>query len=104
VIRHSVIFSLTHPRGSREEAAFLEDAMLLAAIPGVTGFERLAQISPKNPFAYGFSMAFEDQAAYDGYNSHPDHVAFVRDRWGPEVERFLEIDYVPLKSGSSRVG
>ena len=36
-----------------------------------------------------------DQAAYTRYNDHPDHVAFVRDRWVPEVEKFLEIDDVP---------
>ena len=41
-------------------------------------------------------MEFADQAAYSGYNDHPDHVAFVRDRWVPEVAAFLEIDYVPL--------
>jgi hypothetical protein len=40
-------------------------------------------------------MEFADRAAYDGYNRHPDHVAYVRDRWVPEVETFLEIDYVP---------
>ena len=59
-------------------------------------FERLRQVSPKNDYAYGFSMEFADQAAYDAYNGHPVHTAFVRDRWQPEVERFLEIDYVRL--------
>jgi len=44
-------------------------------------------------------MEFADQAAYTRYNEHPDHVAFVRDRWVPEVETFLEIDYVPLGFG-----
>jgi len=39
--------------------------------------------------------ARKDQAAYSGYDDHPDHVAFVRDRWVPEVEAFLEIDYKP---------
>jgi hypothetical protein len=95
-MRHSVIFTLKHPKGSAAEAAFLSDAMALAAIPGVIGFERLVQVSPKNRFAYGFSMEFADQAAYDAYNTHPDHMAFVRDRWMTEVEDFLEIDYVPL--------
>ena len=41
-------------------------------------------------------MEFADQAAYAGYNDHPDHLALVRDRWIPEVEDFLEIDYKPL--------
>lgn len=73
-----------------------EGPRILAAIPGVENFEALRQVSPKNDFAFGFSMEFADQAAYDGYNRHPDHVAFVRDRWVPEVETFLEIDYERL--------
>jgi quinol monooxygenase YgiN len=96
MIRHTVVFRLKHPPGSREEAAFLDAADILAAIPGVGRFERLREVSPKNGFAFGLSMEFADQAAYDAYNDHPDHVAFVRDRWIPEVAEFLEIDYVPL--------
>jgi hypothetical protein len=96
MIRHTVVFSLKHPAGSAEEGAFMQAAAALAAIPGVEKFEQLRQVSPKNDYAFGFSMEFADQTAYSGYNDHPDHVAFVRDRWVPEVERFLEIDYVPL--------
>jgi hypothetical protein len=93
MIRHSVIFSLNHPAGSVEEAAFLRDAKALADIPGVEKFEQLRQVSPKNEYHFGFSMEFADASAYAGYNEHPVHVAFVRDRWVPEVEKFLEIDY-----------
>lgn len=96
MIRHTVAFRLKHAAGSREEAAFLADARVLATIPGVERFEQLRQISRKNAFAYGFSMEFADQAAYDAYNDHPAHVAFVRDRWIPEVADFLEIDYTAL--------
>lgn len=96
MIRHSVIFTLKHTSGSAEEGAFLRDAKVLADIPGVEKFEQLRQVSPKNDYAFGFSMEFADQAAYTGYNEHPEHVAFVRDRWVPEVARFLEIDYVAL--------
>ena len=96
MIRHTVVFTLKHAAGSPEEGAFLRDAKVLAAIPGVESFEQLRQVSPKNDYAFGFLMEFADQAAYSAYNDHPDHVAFVRDRWVPEVERFLEIDYVPL--------
>lgn len=96
MIRHTVAFRLRHPKGSPAEAAFLADALVLATIPGVAAFERLNQVSPKNGFHFGFSMEFVDAAAYAGYNDHPDHVAFVRDRWVPEVEDFLEIDYTPL--------
>jgi hypothetical protein len=96
MIRHTVVFRLRHPRGSAEEAAFLSAAKVLAQIPGVQAFEQLRQVSPKNEFHFGFSMEFADEAAYHGYNVHPDHVAFVRDRWVPEVAAFMEIDYVPL--------
>lgn len=96
MIRHTVAFTLKHPSGSQEEVAFLNDAKILGAIPGVEKFEQLRQVSPKADYAFGFSMEFADQAAYDNYNGHPDHVAFVRDRWVPEVVRFQEIDYEAL--------
>lgn len=96
MIRHTVVFTLRHAAGSEQEAGFLAAARVLASIPGVEKFERLRQVSPKNDYAFGFSMEFANEAAYSGYNKHPDHVAFVRDRWVPEVERFMEIDYVPL--------
>ena len=96
MIRHTVVFSLKHAAGSAEERAFLDAALILADIPGVEKFERLRQVSPKADFAFGFSMEFADQAAYEGYNNHPDHVAFVRDRWVPDVAKFQEIDYIAL--------
>lgn len=95
MIRHTVVFRLRHAAGSQAEQAFLDAAMILARIPGVEKFERLNQVSPKNDYRFGFSMEFADRNAYQGYNDHPDHVAFVRDRWVPEVEAFMEIDYTP---------
>jgi heme-degrading monooxygenase HmoA len=96
MIRHTVVFRLKHPPGSTAETAFLKAADILDTIPGVQKFEKLRQTSPKNDYAFGFSMEFKDQAAYTAYNDHPDHVAFVRDRWIPEVAAFMEIDYVAL--------
>ena len=96
MIRHTVVFSLKHPKGSGEERRFLDDALVLASLPTVRNFERLRQVGAKNDFAYGFSMEFEDQAGYDAYNVHPAHADFVRDRWQVEVAEFLEIDYVRI--------
>ena len=96
MIRHTVVFSLKHPRGSAPETQFLKDARVLADIPGVEAFEQLRQVSPKTDFDFGFAMRFADAAAYAAYNEHPDHMAFVRDRWQSEVERFMEIDYEAL--------
>jgi quinol monooxygenase YgiN len=95
MIVHSVFFKLKHAKGSDNEAAFLRKAAKLANIPGVGNFQILEETSPKNDFDFGLSMEFADQAAYDGYNNHPDHVAFVQEVWLKEVEAFHEIDYVP---------
>lgn len=96
MIRHTVVFRLRHAEGSLKEKSFLRDANVLGEIPGVRNFEQLRQVSPKNDYRFGFSMEFDNQAAYDGYNAHPKHVAFVRDRWSHEVEKSMEIDYEPL--------
>jgi hypothetical protein len=97
MIRHTVIFNLKHAHGSLQEKAFLRDAKTaLHDIPGVKKFEQLKQVSKKNDYEFGFSMEFADQAAYDAYDKHPKHVKFVEERWKREVERFLEIDYVPI--------
>jgi len=92
-IRHMVVFKLKHPKGSAEEKDFLIAIRKLAAIPGVEKLECMRQVSKKNKFDYGLSMEFASQKAYDQYNNHPDHVAFVQNRWVKEVEDFLEIDF-----------
>ncbi len=96
MIRHTAVFRLKHAAGSAAEDDFLSALAKLKAIPGVQKFEILRQVSPKSEFAFGVSMEFADAAAYQGYNNHPAHVAFVRDRWVPEVAAFMEIDYVVL--------
>lgn len=98
-IQHIVAFSLRHPSGSPSEADFLMAAQVLATIPGVERFEQLRQVSPKSEYTFSFSMYFADEDAYLAYNNHPTHVAFVRDRWEPEVTRFQELDFVPLAPG-----
>jgi len=99
-IRHSVIFTLKHPKGSPAEKEFLEAAKALSSITGVERFECLRQVSKKNKFDFGLSMEFSNQKLYDAYNNHPDHVAFVQQRWMKEVEDFLEIDYELSNSSS----
>lgn len=98
MIRHTVVFTLKHAPGSAEEQEFLKAALILDEIPSVRNFEQLRQVSQKNDFDFGFSMEFESQEGYTAYNNHPDHVAFVQDRWIPEVADFLEIDYEPYRA------
>jgi len=96
MIRHTVQFKLKHAPGSPQERDFLNAALALTSIPAVARFEQTRQVSGKNPYAFNFSMEFADQAAYDGYNNHRIHVSFVQNRWVPEVEEFLEADFIPL--------
>ena len=95
-IRHSVVFALRHAEGSAEEADFLDAIAGLETIPGVEAFELMREVSPKNDYRFGLTMEFADPSAYTAYNEHPDHVAFVRDRWDAEVTDFLEIDTTAL--------
>ena len=96
MIIHTVAFTLEHASGSAGEVAFLADARILDEIAEVQDFRQLRQVSPKSDFRFSFSMRFDDQDAYDRYNEHPIHQAFVRDRWQTEVGSFQELDFVPL--------
>lgn len=100
VIRHTVQFRLSHAEGSAEEKAFISDGVrILSAVPGVRHFAVLRQVSAKNPYRFLFTMEFEGEGDYRRYNNHPDHTAFVRDRWEKEVEAFLEADYTEADEG-----
>lgn len=93
-VQHTVVFRLIHAPGSAEETEFVETGCaILTGIPGVTEFTVRRQISPKSDLTHQFSMVFADQAAYDAYNVHPDHVGFVEGRWVPEVAAFQEYDF-----------
>ena len=90
-IQHTVVFRLND--GANVEH-FLARARDLATIDGVSDFEVLRQVGSKNDFTHGLSMYFDDQPAYDSYNEHPDHRAFVNDVWLPNVADFLELDFL----------
>ena len=94
-IRHLVVFTLRPDKGIPEVEAFLAALSGLSAIDGVEELEVVRQVGVKNGYQFAVSMEFADRAAYDAYNGHPDHVAFVRDRWGAEVGDFMEIDLAP---------
>lgn len=98
MIRHTVAFRLKHVSGSAAERDFLQAACKLASIAGVQKFECLRQTSRKNGFNFGLSMEFADEAAYAFYSEHPEHTAFVQERWIPEVEEFMELDYVAYEA------
>jgi Stress responsive A/B Barrel Domain len=96
-IRHTVAFALPFPEGSSEEAAFLRSARELASLPGVDDFVVLQRIGDQAAgLPWSLSMEFSDQAAFDGYNAHPLHRAFVETVWLPTVTSFAESDFITV--------
>ena len=94
-IQHTVVFRLTHPPGTAAESEFLDTARTtLSALDGVTEFTINKQVGGKSDLRWQFSMIFADQAAYDAYNAHPEHLAFVKTRWQTEVDTFQEYDFI----------
>lgn len=67
---------------------------MLSSIPGVQQFTIQRQVSDKSDLTHQFTMVFADRAAYQAYNDHPTHVAFVAERWTAEVADFQEYDFV----------
>ncbi len=96
MIQHTVVFRLKHAPGSEQETTFLERAKALGKLRNVIELKVQRQVSKKNNFTFGLTMFFMSQRSYDEYNEHPEHVAFVTNIWLPEVDEFLEIDYVEM--------
>jgi hypothetical protein len=91
MIQHTVAFRL---HGTADDRAFWVRVEGLAKIGGVRRFQVLRQVGTKNEFTHALSMYFDSSGDYDGYNEHPDHVAFVEEAWIPNVADFIELDYV----------
>ncbi|GBU07639.1 hypothetical protein AwDysgo_09700 [Bacteroidales bacterium] len=94
-ILHTVMFNLRWELDSAQSKKFIDDAKaILPSIGTVQDFQVFRQVSPKNDFIFGFYMKFASKKDYDTYNEHPDHLAFVNDRWIPEVAQFQEADFI----------
>ncbi len=98
MIVHSVVFKLKHDKGSAREKDFLNACAQLGDIPGVRNLRSYHQTSKKNTFDYGLFMEFETAEAYEAYNQHPDHLAFIRNYWTIGVADFMELDYEPMEN------
>ena len=95
-VRHLVVFTLRHVESSPEAETFLAALRSLATVDGVEEFDVVRQVGLKNSYQLAVTMEFASRAAYEAYNEHPDHVAFVRDRWDANVADFMEIDLAEL--------
>jgi len=94
-MQHTVVFSLTHARGSAEEADFIQWAKTtLTSIDFVKDFVVNQQVSPLSDYTWQFSMVFDDQAEFEAYNTHPTHVMLLETRWAAEVPSAMQLDFV----------
>jgi hypothetical protein len=92
MITHGVIFNFKTNIEAETIKDFLQSAHNLNQIPGVIDLTVSRQTSPKNTFAYGITMQFQNSADYAFYNSHVQHQYFIEQYWLPLVADFLEID------------
>ncbi|MCU4676345.1 Dabb family protein [Catenovulum sp. 2E275] len=93
MIRHTIVFTLNHSKGSVTEAEFFKKVVKLEHINVVQKFEVLQQLSKTNPFDYGLSMEFASKTEYQYFKEHPDYLDFWQEVWKKEVHEFMEIDY-----------
>jgi len=96
MIEHTVTFCLSHASGSEAESDFLQAAKELSSISGVRDFKIQRQTSEKHPHPFRITMTFATEVEYESYCEHPQHTAFVQDRWLKEVSDFQEADFVDL--------
>jgi hypothetical protein len=96
MIHHVVLIRLKTGLGEDAGAELLEQARkLLAPIPGVQnlrlgrGLGRKAEVD----FPYALLMDFEDEAALQSYQVHPDHLRFVREVADPVQDEKKVFDY-----------
>lgn len=93
-IRHMVAFKLVYAKDDPRTTAFFHEARrIFADIPQVRNFMHCDEISVKNGFDFGFSFDFMTPEDYAEYNSNPDHIRFVKEKWNVEVADFIEIDF-----------
>ena len=96
MICHIVLIRLKNSVTDREAGAFLGTAKkLLSAIPTVRNLRvgRGIGIKADVSHPYALVMEFEDDAALEAYQVHPDHQRFVKDVVGPIQDDKQVYDY-----------
>ena len=78
MIRHICMFKLKEETMPAALDEFLERSKTLEAIPEVRRFEVVCNghDMPQSNYDVSLIFDFDDKAALDRYQSHPDHVAF----------------------------
>lgn len=93
LINHVVFFELQDPADAE---ALIEESLKLGTIPGVAACYAGRHIDTGRStvltdYDVGFFVAFDSEAAYAAYVSHPDHVALV-EKWRPKLRALRVYD------------
>ena len=102
MLTHTVLFWL-HPETSpARRAEFESDLRTLLAIPGSTraviGRPSTTALRPvvDHSYDYALELDFEDVAAHDIYQGHPDHLGFIaksKEIW--TQVKVIDFDHLP---------
>lgn len=96
MICHLVLIRLKDDVSAEGADAFMAEAdRILAPIPGVRNLRVGRGLGVKAEVSHPIAlvMEFEDEAALDGYQVHPEHQRFVREVVGPIQDDKQVYDY-----------
>ena len=97
MISHVVLIRLKSDVDPPTAERFLGEAReVLGPIPGVRNLRvgRGMGIKADVDYPYGLVMEFEDEAALEAYQVHPEHQRFVKEILGPIGDDKKVFDYV----------
>ena len=98
-IHHIVVFWLKEPGNVEHRTTLIETTKSFTEIPGVLSVSAgLALPSDRevvdDSFDVAISMSFENEAAFQTYQSHPIHVKAQQKNLKSIVEKFIVYDFV----------
>lgn len=96
MICHVVLIRLKPEISSTDADAFIAEAgKILAPIPGVRNLRvgRGLGVKAEKDYPIALVMEFDDDAALDAYQVHPEHQRFVSDVVGPIQDDKQVFDY-----------
>jgi hypothetical protein len=66
---------------------------LLLAIPGVETVSFGVALSPDEALKWYVRIRFRDEEALEVFNTHPNHLSFAEQYWGPLLAEHMVVDY-----------
>jgi hypothetical protein len=66
---------------------------LLLAIPGVEAVSFGIALSAEEPYQWYVRIRFHDEQALETFNTHPNHINFAEQYWGPLLADHSVRDY-----------